>query len=67
MVRSLCRARERVEGWADGETKRLALVILDSLDLDVSGGQQHLLFRVYPRGQLAEASARLDREFQKNA
>ena len=64
---SVQRTRERVAGWAEGETKRLALVILDSLDLAVSGGQQHLLFRVYPRGQLAEASAQLDREFEKIA
>jgi hypothetical protein len=61
---SVRRARERVAGWAEGETKRVALVILDSLDLTVAGGQRHLLFRVYPRGQLAEASARLAEELR---
>lgn len=64
---SVKRARERVGKWVEGETKRLALVILDSLDLSVSGGQGHLIYRAYPRGQLAEASARLAEEFAKNA
>lgn len=64
---SVLSARERVGEWVEGETKRLALVILDSLDLSVSGGQRHLLYRAYPRGQLAEASARLAEEFAKNA
>ena len=63
---SVLRARERVGEWAEDETKRLALVILDSLDLVGIGRSEHLLFRAYPRGQLAEASAQFDREFAKN-
>jgi hypothetical protein len=61
------RARARVTMWTEDETKRLALIILDGLALDVSGGQLHLLFRVYPRGQLAAASARLAQEFEAGA